>query len=932
MSGVRPDSPARAPAFCRFLPGSGLPMPLLLLLVATVLPHAVAVQRQAASQAAHGKVKHALAPNSSSAEEQGQQPVALVEHEVKPVRAAEVFQSLRGLVLHHRSRSAASAAAAAWRASRGAAAASGEGVGPFDVSIGPGSEDSDLSAEAMMGISSNSRGDIWILEGAVIFNGLAWLGCMVSFCILLRLYPVVYKRAPEDKDFEAPPAAPPGFMAKMYFYTQWLPTVRALEPDEAMDLAGLDGLMFLEYHRIMKYLLLVISPTILVVLCPMHYHFGMNTAEIDILSRVGINNLPQGSNCFWVHALFVWYVVAVVVLFILYAQNRFVQLRYRYLGSLPVPHVTTIMVENLPRQYRSDTKLKTFFEQMFGKGCVDRSYVVRRAGVLYDMQRQVEELAKKLEDLKLSGFSAADEPGAGGDGAAAGEGGPRLEASEEAKILESQKEEVEALMESEAQRISSAAAAEDDAAPDAEAPDAAAKALAAAAAIATGALSAASSVVGAGGAAEAKLPTSSATATAAQLEAVQKEEQEQPESMFSGSGFVTFSSRKWRRMALREQFSVYSDEFVTSLAPDPNDVYYGNLALAPSERMNLDLVGRLSMVGIFITWFPAVIFISGFTSLRSLQDRSPYIAALCERQPALEAVLEGVLSTLVLKLFMGLLPTLFLMIFREFFSIESGAMAQYHMQHWFYAFNIFFIVLVTAVGRSLLATAETVARDPGELFELLALSLPTASHFYLQYVVLGWFSVALEQLRTSNLFKYMAFRVFYSPEQAKEKSEPEADTTYGMGSRFARASTYSAIMLVFCTCSPLICLLTLVYFWVGGITYTYLLCFAETRKPDLGGLFWVQALRQMFVGLLLFVLLMVGVLEERAATVKPGLFAAGSLVLLYWGWLRLNSFNWRERTLPEEVKDDLHDKQSPPAPVGQYVQPVLQTASDEKQP
>merc|ERR1719230_253512 len=117
-------------------------------------------------------------------------------------------------------------------------------------------------------------------------------------------------------------------------------------------------------------------------------------------------------------------------------------------------------------------------------------------------------------------------------------------------------------------------------------------------------------------------------------------------------------------------------------------------------------------------------------------------------------MLEGICSTLALQMFMGILPTILLIIIQQFFASTSGAMAQFHMQSCLFAFNMLFVVLVTTIGRSLFLTAQSLAESPDSFFDLLALALPTSSHFYLQYVILGWFGVALEQLRLSNLFKY----------------------------------------------------------------------------------------------------------------------------------------------------------------------------------
>merc|ERR1719215_1139166 len=59
------------------------------------------------------------------------------------------------------------------------------------------------------------------------------------------------------------------------------------------------------------------------------------------------------------------------------------------------------------------------------------------------------------------------------------------------------------------------------------------------------------------------------------------------DSALSSSGFVTFTSRAHCRAALREQYTMSSDEFVVSAAPDPSDVSYCNLSLGSIEQSHL---------------------------------------------------------------------------------------------------------------------------------------------------------------------------------------------------------------------------------------------------------------------------------------------------------------------------------------------------------
>ena len=94
-----------------------------------------------------------------------------------------------------------------------------------------------------------------------------------------------------------------------------------------------------------------------------------------------------------------------------------------------------------------------------------------------------------------------------------------------------------------------------------------------------------------------------------------------------------------------------------------------------------------------------------------------------------------------------------------------------------------------------------------------------------------------------------------------------------MGARMAKITLHIVVASVFASCCPLILIFAWLYCTIGSLSYGYLLIYAETKKPDMGGSFWVKSLRHLFAGLAIYVLLMVArlrlVLSARLLTL-PG--------------------------------------------------------------
>jgi len=393
----------------------------------------------------------------------------------------------------------------------------------------------------------------------------------------------------------------------------------------------------------------------------------------------------------------------------------------------------------------------------------------------------------------------------------------------------------------------------------------------------------------------------------------------------SSSGFVTFTTELAQRLASREQYRRDVTEFVLDMPPDPSDVIWGSLTEGGVRRTTWDLVSWFCLLLLFVFWSPLVVIISGWTTLSSINEYAPFVGRFIQEHPRAQPLITGFLSTASLKLFMALLPMILLSIITRFKNLKAGAYAQLHLQSWYATFLVLFVLLVTTLGQGFTSTIAIIARQPSRIVELMASSLPYASHFYFNYIVLGYLTLALEMMRASNLIQYWFYRHFYSfqPEEAKQYSEPEDQASYGIGTRSALQVLMTAITFTFCSCSPLVVVFALPYFCLGQMVYGYLIVFAESKKPDLGGEMWIQTMGQLFSVLLLYVLLMVGVLLAKlnGDWLGPPSAAASAILPLYWTWFRVNSLAYESLPLEEVVKASQAKKEGVHQNEGKYVQP-----------
>jgi len=419
-------------------------------------------------------------------------------------------------------------------------------------------------------------------------------------------------------------------------------------------------------------------------------------------------------------------------------------------------------------------------------------------------------------------------------------------------------------------------------------------------------------------------------------------------------GFVTFEHRRDAEIAMKLNYTEDEDEFRVEIPPDPSDVIYADFMEDEMHQAGRELVGWACVAGLFFGYMPIIVGISSVASLKTLQDHVALFRMIVENYPSIAAVWDGLVGAMALTLMVSFLPTFLVIIFYNFFSLKAEAWLQHKVQLWYYYFNVVFVLLVTAVGSSLLSTVNELIAEPTSIFKLLATTMPTATHFYLNLYPAQWTTHSMILMRYVQWSKWKLFLKLtdeteaqaemdklnadssnpdkaapegdvlrlehYKEKIAHDKAEPEDQDYYGMGSRSARFTIMAVIGCVFCTLSPLMTILAIINFWLCRIFYGYLFNYAEIVKPDLGGVFFVSSLKHVQQGMFIYVTLMAGVLyyrgydcpeEDSPASecdgpgMLPGIIAGLSFLYLIPSYNRFDrKFHWIDLPFNKVSADD----------------------------
>jgi len=676
------------------------------------------------------------------------------------------------------------------------------------------------------GMTLNAEGDLSAFIISVILYGGALIGFVCVFSVVRPMFPMIY--ANNVLEGWAPQPRPDN--------VGWIQASIRLSVADVAESVGLDHALLLEFLHLGMKILLCYGTPMLLIMGPMNCFLGGNAAGEDHLSYLSFGNVEWGSWLYWVHAFCVWGVVFTVQVFTYRAQERFLEMRFKWLRGMSDERANTVLIEDIPPAHRSDEALEKYFNKISG-GKVKSAYCVKDIGKLSTLVNQQQ---STREALNLA--TAKWQRDGGGEDIR-----PTLKTSlmgdrvDSIRHYTSLLEEIKPQIEAEKKRVREGAAKR----------------------------------VG---------------------------------GVNLQNGFVTFSERSVAQIVLKLELTPDVDEWCLSTPPPPCNVLWRDLMLDPHAQRTRMLFGYLIIAALYFGYMPIVIGVTNIANMINLG--------------ALQPLWQSVAPTFGLLFIVSFLPTFILSTCRLFFTLKADVWAQQRLQSWYFWFQIVFVLLLVAIGQDIMQFTQTLFSDPFGVIMVCANTMPYSTHFFMNYVVLQWASEGMSLLRYVPLGKFIVFKRLFEDEEARRMAEPEDQDFFGMGSRSVQFVTVMAIAIVFGTLSPPIPLLCFINLVIKRLVYGYLMCYAETKKADLGGAFWVTSLKHLFYCNIVYQVLMAGVLYERATTVGPCIIAALSILYTLRSLRRFDvQFLWEN--LPFQEVREPRPGQEKRLEIHQYVQPEM---------
>ncbi|TKA55288.1 hypothetical protein B0A55_12859, partial [Friedmanniomyces simplex] len=381
---------------------------------------------------------------------------------------------------------------------------------------------------------------------------------------------------------------------------------------------------------------------------------------------------------------------------------------------------------------------------------------------------------------------------------------------------------------------------------------------------------------------------------------------------YMNSAFIQFNHQVAAHMACQS----LSHHLPQAMAPrwleiSPDDVLWDNLSIKWWERLLRTNIVLVICAALIILYAIPVTLTSLLAHLNSLATKYAWLSWVARIPTTGRALIEGLLPPLLLNLILLLVPD----IFRALIGLQgvpTGNAKELGVQTWYFAFLFIQIFFVGTLASGLTVFFSQLATQPGEVFKSLSESLPRASNYFFQYLLVQALSNSSGALlQFGSLFIWFFFsRIMDSTPRQKWRRQIGLNNLQ-WGSFFPPFTNFAVIGIVYSVIAPFILVFMLIIFGLFWIVYRYNVLYVYQFRNDTGGLLFPTAINQLFVGIYFMEVCLSGYFfistgpAGKAACIPQGaiMVVVGVLTIVYQ-WQLNQRFNPLFRYLPITLEDE----------------------------
>ncbi|KAL2803408.1 DUF221 domain protein [Aspergillus granulosus] len=310
---------------------------------------------------------------------------------------------------------------------------------------------------------------------------------------------------------------------------------------------------------------------------------------------------------------------------------------------------------------------------------------------------------------------------------------------------------------------------------------------------------------------------------------------------------------------------------------EPTQIIWANLRIKWWERI-IRYAASCAFVGALVVfWAIPTAFVGSLSNIDSLTDKVPFLGFINHVPGFIKGAITGLLPTILMAVLMALLPIV-LRLMAKIGGAPSLAAVELTTQNFYFLFQVVQVFLVVTLASSASSVVTSIINDPTSAASLLANKIPTASNFYISYIVLqglSFSSGALLQIAGLILGKVLGRILDNTPRKMYSRWSNLAGL--GWGTVYPIFTLLAVIAITYSCIAPLVLGFATVGLYLFYFAYRYNLLYVSNANIDTQGKNFARALQHITVGCYLLVVCLIGLFAIATGASR---IALGPLVLM----------------------------------------------------
>lgn len=401
--------------------------------------------------------------------------------------------------------------------------------------------------------------------------------------------------------------------------------------------------------------------------------------------------------------------------------------------------------------------------------------------------------------------------------------------------------------------------------------------------------------------------------------------------------FVSFKGRWGAAVAAQTQQTKNPTVWLTDWAPEPNDVYWPNLAIPFVELTIRRLLMTIALFFLVFFFMIPISFVQTLANLNALANTFHFLRPIL-RVRFINSLIQGYLPGLALKIFLLLLPWLLMLMskiegYTSLSSLERRSAAKYFI---FLVITVFFGSILT--GSASQQLQYIIHSSPSSIPRLIGDAVATKALFFITYIMIdGWAGIAAEILRLKPLIIFHLKNAFLVKTD-KDRDEAMDPGSIGFGESLPQIELYFLFGLVYAVITPILLPFIIVFFAFAYLVYRHQIINVYNQEYESAGAFWPHIHTRVIACLVIQQISLMGLLATmKASKCTPVILFLPVFTIAFHLYCK-SRFEpaFRKYPLQEAMAKDTRERAMEPNfniksyLQGTYMHPVFQMEDDEE--